>query len=97
MHLQRLSWNTVKNFKPELFYVKIRFNHETYKLELRQNRDLLSKDFSLEADVDSSKDISHYERPSNEYYKKLVCYYYGHIEKKPLSRVALSICDGLVS
>ena len=86
--------------------MKIRFNHETYKLELRQNRDLLSKDFSLEADVDSSKDISHYdsskdishyERPSNEYYKKLVCYYYGHIEKKPLSRVALSICDGLVS
>lgn len=77
--------------------MKLRFNQKTFKLELRHNRDLISKDFSLEENVPFSKDLSKFERPSNDYYKKLVCYYSGHIENKPWSRVALSICDGLVS
>lgn len=37
------------------------------------------------------------ERLVESYEKKMACYYYGYVRHYLTSRVALSICDGIVS
>ena len=67
-------------------------NYCAFQVRMFQNKDLLRKDYAVE---DVTKDEDRFQQPDDT--KKKGCYYSGKVVNSLDSRVALSICDGVVS
>lgn len=90
-HEVRCPWKRIERQQPMEIYVKLKLNKRSIKLTLLKNSGLLRTDFSLE---ELNKNLESLQRLTENIKK---CYYYGKINSLRDSRVALSVCDGLVS
>ena len=95
IHMARLSWEQIYNTQPQTIYIKLKLGNSLVKLQLTKNQGLTRKDYSandVEFDV-----ITNHERLLQKTKPRGDCYYTGKALSQPDSRVALSICGGLVS
>lgn len=81
-----------RSLQDDLLHYRLFFNNRTYHLQLEPNVRLTSPGMLIE-----KRSVSNLSQTQINPPKKHLCQYTGKIKGVQKSRVALSVCDGLVS